>query len=254
MSEEGYPVPGRPAPLEIKDGANPEHICCDTSGLLQVFVADQALVLRSLRDTYQIQPLVVEAVDSEVRYKLKQKWPDRLSAYTKATRNGLVAVLNADYLASCGHAASASGTMMTAINKTGDDFYRRVDRGEAYTHAAANLLEVPTLSEDINAVFKLLDAKHKLPRPILRAFDLFMFGLQIGILDISDCARIRKLLMRCEEFVPECFAKCSFEDGLPNFYARLLDADRTRVGSENPRTRFDDRLLVRKKSQPAAGG
>jgi hypothetical protein len=85
------------------------------------------------------------------------------------------------------------------------------------------------------------------PRPILRFWGLIVFGHQLTLLDVNECDRIRQTLQRLGERGHSCFMSKSFHDGLSDFYARLLDADRLPIGSIQPQERLDERLLLRRK-------
>ena len=50
--------------------ANPRLIVIDSSVLVQVIATDQIGVLRLLRSNYGVQPVIVQAVESEVSYLL----------------------------------------------------------------------------------------------------------------------------------------------------------------------------------------
>jgi hypothetical protein len=48
---------------------------------------------------------------------------------------------------------------------------------------------------------------------MFRAFDLYTFSHQCGVLTIKDCDNIRQLLYGHHEWLPDAFFKCSFADG-----------------------------------------
>ncbi len=230
------PAPGVPS--------NPQFIVGDTSALLQLVIADQVKPLRSLKSDYGIQCVVHEAVEYELTRKVKQKWPDRLKTLDKALGSSLIGVLSERLLQARGYSVEEGRCIIDRIDALGDQYYIRVDYGEAYTHAAANVLHVPALSYDIQALRKLLSDGVRLERPILRAFDMFTFAFQIGAMSNDECRKVRKVLMKAGEAIPACFANCSYADGLPKFFARLLDRDQQLVGANGPIGDFDDRLWV----------
>ena len=133
---------------------------------------------------------------------------------------------------------------MNGVSVLGQKYSNIVDRGEAYSYAAANLLRVPLLSNDAAALADLVDQKITIPTTVLRAFDILVFGLQIGVDTEDGCDEARKALVKLGEFVPACFQNASFQSGLPSFFARLADGSLTLVGSGRPFTRFDTRLWV----------
>jgi hypothetical protein len=91
----------------------------------------------------------------------------------------------------------------------------------------------------MDAIRILRAASTGIPDRILRFFDLIIFLFQIKQLTAVECKAIRQQLMARGEYIPACFKNCSFEDGLPQFYARLLDRSLPRIGSD---AAFDQRL------------
>jgi hypothetical protein len=53
-------------------------------------------------------------------------------------------------------------------------------------------------------------------------------------LSVKECDDLRHGLARRGEWLPDAFLKRSFSDGLPMFYARLLDNDLQAIGSATP--------------------
>lgn len=142
-----------------------------------------------------------------------------------------LAVLNSDFLERHGY---PSTPVMNEINRLGREYSVRIHPGEAYTHAAANILSMPSLSQDVEALWKLRDAGIYIQQTILRAFDIIIFGLQIGRLTQDDCERARRDLYKNGQKLLRCFANCSVRDGLSGFYARLLDGAYPEIGASVP--------------------
>lgn len=239
-------VPGLPA--------NPIAIVCDTSSLVQIFAADMAKILHSLNTEYSVQPVVVEAVEAELRMVLERRHPDRIAPFEKAIRKCTIKVLSEDLL--CEQLGNTTGVRQyERINKLGEAYYVHVQRGEAYTHAAADILGLPPLSNDFSAVNNLLGRGIRLTLPVLRSFDVFGFGLQTEAISAADCEAVRKELQRRREGVPQCFENCSFRDGCMRFFFRLVDSKLPLIGSPDKTDRFDDRVyLLRNATDPSPQG
>jgi hypothetical protein len=141
---------------------------------------------------------------------------------------------------------SGADSWLRQIEAEGERLYSIVDRGEAFSHAASSVLDAPIATNDTSAVYRLIRGKENVPRPILRFWDLIVLCYQIDMLTEGDCDRIRQVLERIGERLPACFDRRAFRDGLPGFYARLADIDRTLVGAAEPQERLDERLLLRR--------
>ena len=221
---------------------NPEFIVADTSALFQLVMCDQITLLRTLKADYGVQTAIVEAVEAELRFLLAdEKFKSGQPVLRKAFGNRSVEVLNKVFL-KARYGPIADG-LLAQMNQRGAEMARIVDRGEAYSHSAAMILSVPIATHDYSAVNRLFQEGVVVPRPIIRAFDLVVFGLQTECLTEQDCNGMRKELFRKQQYLPQCFERCAFRDGLPNFYARVLDGSKPRPGSRNPKERFDDACL-----------
>lgn len=230
------PAPGLPL--------NPTLIVADSSALLQIIISDEVAPLRILKQDYGIQLAVHEAVESEINWRVQKKFPERLPTLKKILSTNTVEVLSRSLLSERGYKSAAA--LIEQIDLLGQKFALRVDRGEAYTHAAGNVLGVPALSQDLAAIWCLIDDGIAVQRPILRAFDVLLFGVQIGAIGWETCRTARRQLLKAKEGLLPCFANCSVEDGMPNFYLRLCDADLPVIGGSAPVEKFDDRIYVRK--------
>jgi hypothetical protein len=194
-------LPGQPE--------NPSLLVCDTSSLIQLIIAERTALLHTLRNDYRIQAVVVEAVEAELRRNIERRFTDKANILKKALNSKSIVVLDEAVLEANGF--RAANALLEQIDELGADFALRIDRGEAYTHSAAQVLTIPTLSQDLRAISKLIQDKVRVARPILRAFDVILFGLQIGELTIGDCNTARRVLLKRKEAVLSCFANCSIE-------------------------------------------
>jgi hypothetical protein len=78
--------------------------------------------------------------------------------------------------------------------------------------------------------------------PILRCFDLLVFGYEAGVLDLKDSNNARSELLKCNEGLPKPFQHASFEDGMNKFSARLFGG----APAANPSTdaSYSSRLFI----------
>lgn len=104
---------------------------------------------------------------------------------------------------------------------------------------------MPALSQDLSALWALIGDGIDVQRPILRAFDVLIFGVQTSVIDWAACAKVRKNLLKAEETILPCFENCSVQDGMAKFYLCLCDANRDPLGAPAPAEKFDDRIYVR---------
>lgn len=220
----------------------------DTSALLQVIATEQLGVLRFLRSSYEIQMAIVEAVRSEAEHCLTNvpKFRGRQNQLRKAIGNNTLAVVNRDLLITL--VGTSAEPLICQIESEGARLFRAVDRGEAYSHAASMVLDVPIVTNDASAVRKLLRDGECLPRPILRFWDLIVFAHQCGHVDARACDKIRQALRKLREKTHPCFTNRSFEEGLQQFYPRMISADYEIVGAEQPQDELDHdpRFVVRR--------
>ena len=221
----------------------PAVVVCDSSVLFPIVLVNRFDLLRMIRDRYAIQPLIHEAVHAEIQ-RLLGKWhKDRVGAFQKCLRTGAVKTLDEESLSDAGF--NPADAVIDQIDELGARFNAlAVDRGEAYTHAAGNVLKVPTFSQDIRALQRLKEAGYYAERPILRLFDLLALAFQVGQLDGRECHKTVRALIDLGEAVPACFTNCGFEDGLRSYFPRLIDSVLDRVGLQEPPGHFDDRLII----------
>jgi hypothetical protein len=220
---------------------NPPLILFDTDVLFQIFIAQQIQLLRHLKQTYRIQPAVAESVDVEVR--TNKKFRGQFSGmYQKALASETVLVVEQRTLPS--FIATDARTIYNSIQTLGLQYNRFMDKGESYTHAAGVILRVPVASNDGSALLVAQRNGIQVYEPVLRMFDLVVLGRQIAFYSDSDCNKIRKELLNRNEGVPAAFKNCSFEDGLPNFYARIIDGFLQVIGAPGPLSKRDSRVTI----------
>jgi hypothetical protein len=229
-------IPGKPA--------NPLFIVIDTSVLLQLIATDQLPLLRWLRSEYKVQPAITSAVESETLQILTTigKFMGRQERLKKALTNNTISLIDRQSLGAI--LGTGVDALLRQMDSEGQRLHFRVDRGEAYTHAAAAVLGVPVATNDTSAVNRLLRDEESIPRPILRFWDLIVFGHQTGQLDDTSCDKIRQALGKINESLPQCFTGRSFNVGLAEFYARLVDGLAPLIGAPNPQGKLDDRLVL----------
>ena len=213
--------------------SDPRVLLFDTDALIQLFLTAKQtkslLPLRTLRDEYGIQPVIVAEV--EVELASHRKYGAKVvPEFRKALGNGALEILDIGSMSKYVPTALASGVFAT-YQRLGQRYALVVDRGEAYTHAAAVTLDVPAVSNDVSALRALTFHDYQVPSPVLRVFDLFAFALQTGVLDLRDCDAARKELLGRNEHIPRAFQHAAFTDGMKSFCPRILDGARSAVGT-----------------------
>jgi hypothetical protein len=221
---------------------NPALLLCDSDALVQLFIADEFRPLQSLRTQFNIQPAVVPEVDLELRWLGKHK--DRfVPPLDKALKTGTL--LKLDQSTFQGYLGTATpGASWTTYQSLGAQYYGHVQRGEAYTHAAAVTLGMPALTNDGNAVRVLEGQMLSVAVPVLRSFDLITFALEFGVLQIKDCEEIRSELIKNGEGVPGPFAHASFADGARKFPCRLRCGKASDATGVPPTKHYEPLIIV----------
>lgn len=224
---------------------NPQFIVIDSSVVLPLIATDQVGILRLFRGDYGIRPVIVQAVESEVFYNLRNvpKFRGREEQFRKALGNNTLVILDRGALAP--FVGSNVDSWIRQMESEGQRLYAMVDRGEAFTHAASIVLGAPVATSDMSAVHRLLRNGEDIPRPIIRFWDLVVFAYQVGRLDEAACDRIRQTFPRLKEKTLQCFTDRSYIDGLTMFYPRLVCLAHQPVGADQPQERLDERLLLR---------
>jgi hypothetical protein len=225
---------------------NPPIVVCDTDGLVQAFKAREIRPLRVLKDAYAIQPVIMPEVENELAWLNNGRFDRDLGL---ALSKGMLQVLDQSALTKhFGGSAHVPPATITAawstIQSSGATYRKHVDRGEAYTHAAAAFLSVPALSHDMRAVRTLLRVGLRVGTPILRYFDILTLCRQIGEMDEVGCDQARKGLLQENERIQAEFVHASFKDGLSKFSPRIADGNSPRIGMPCVGTECYERELI----------
>ncbi len=200
---------------------NPRLLLCDSDVLVQLFLVDELRPLQKLKQSFGIQATIVLEVELELRWTAKHRArfvPQLDRALKHQTLVKLDPSLFQTHLNE-----SPPGTSWGTFQTLGARNYGHVQRGEAYTFAAASTLCMPAASNDFRALEMLRQQMLSLPTPVLRCFDLLEFARQCGTLTLKECEEIRSGLLRKGEGIPRAFKHASFEDGLNNFTCRLKE-------------------------------
>ena len=221
---------------------NPSLLICDSDVLVQLFLAGELRPLRDLKSLYGVQPAITQEVDVELRW-LGHYGNRFVHQLDKSLKAGLIAQLDKALFQSLLSAASP-GASWASFQSLGARYMGFVDKGEAYTHASGVVLHMPTASDDFRAIQVLQFQMQTLPAPVLRSFDLLGFGLESGILSVSDCEKARSNLLKEGRWIPSAFKNASFADGMANFRLRLRDSTKASSPSPQPPTDFSDSLLI----------
>ena len=228
--------------------ARPQLLPCDADALIQAFLSNNVKPLQVLHRRFGIQPVVVPEVELELRSN--RKFGQRIAPeLKKALGTGVLRVLDNTVLENLfpGPSASTSAAAtISAIQTLGSQYEVNVDFGEAYTHAAAVTLGVPSLSHDITALRALVNAGARVPDPVLRWFDLMVLALQVGEMSQAECDTVRKTLCALSEWVPLSFQHDSFRGGLSSFCPRILDGNLAPIGAPTAKVGapFANRLVL----------
>ncbi len=203
---------------------NPPILPFDSDVLIQFFLARELRPLSVLQRSYGIQPVIVTEVDLELRRvgKYKARFARFVPDLDKALRNQLLRILDETLFQSL-LSNAPTGASWAAFQSLGSEYYKHVQRGEAYTHAAAITLGLPAVSNDYDAIQTLEAQVLALPTPVLRGFDLLAFCHGTGAMTLRECDDVRQELRRHNEGIPKAFMNASFEDGMKSFTCRLLD-------------------------------
>lgn len=230
-----------PSPL----APNPSLLLIDADALLQFLIAGEMRQFRAIKQSFDIQPAIVEAVEMEIRKskKFRAKFTKDLQ---KAIDSETLLVLDTRSL--WRFVEVDANTIYDALQTRGFQYARVLDYGEAYTFAAAVVLRAPVISNDINAIRAAARAKLDLPTYLFRAFDVLILCNHSGLMSDSECDATRKSLIAANEWVPASFQHASFCDGLNRFYPRMLVLAKTPVGVEEPQNDLDVRIFVKPKA------
>lgn len=221
---------------------NPPLLVCDSDALVQFFLIDDLRPLQALTTTFDIQPTITLEVDLELRWlaKYKSRFVPKLD---KALKHGILTKLDQNtfqgYLG-----AAAAGTSWGSFQALGVRYYGVVQRGEAYTHAAAVSLGMPALSNDGKAVRVLEGQMMSVAVPVLRFFDIIIFAHESGALTTKECEEIRSALFTNGEGLPGPFQNASFINGAKTFPCRLRVGNSTAAPSPEPMNHYDPLTII----------
>lgn len=231
--------------------SNPSHLPIDSDVLIQLLVAGNLKPLQQLKKVYGIQVTIVVEVENELRTNKKHKKYIQPN-FDKAIAAGTIEVFDQNALQTFLSSKQShllnkiAPTAWSTIQSTGTSYNLFVGIGEAYTHAAAVVLGVPSASHDKNALNVLENKGLEIPSPVLRTFDLVALCYQAGLLTEQECDEIRKALLAVGEWLPQEFQNHSFEDGINSYSCRLYDCSRPSVGvCPPPKHLYEKRLLIR---------
>lgn len=213
--------------------ARPAFIFCDADAIFQFLLVGEIRPFRVLRSSYSIQPLIVPEVEIELRSH--KRLSSRIAPELKrALQNNLLQVLDKSILEThYGRAPSApmaATAVLNQIKTLGKQYEKHIDFGEAYTHAAAIAMGVPSMSNDVSALKVLVNVGQTVPATVLRSFDLISLCCQVGAMSEHDCDQFRAALVREKEHVPSCFQHQSFGNGLSDFEPRICDVRYAPIG------------------------
>ncbi len=191
----------------------------DSDALIQIFIAGQQELLRMLREDYGVSCYLMNEVEVELRKnpKFSSLIRPRLE---KALKHKYISLLSSSELERLAP-PDTEPVSLAEIRELGQEYAMEIGPGEAFTHAAAILLDVPSVSNDMNAI-KILETRgRRMPRTILRSFDLFAFFYIEKQLTTREVEHIRKDLLAQGEWVPPSIKNASFEDGIGSIRCRL---------------------------------
>ena len=192
----------------------------DTDALVQVFLTSQHNLLNLLNRDFGVSCFIMMEVEVELRSKPKFSGLIK-PQLEKALKSGWLKILSSSDLDNLPCLQRSTLVTLAEIRQLGAEYELVVQRGEAYTHAAAVLLDVPSVSNDANAI-QVLEAQGKLlPLSVLRSFDLFAFFHIEKYLDKQAVEGIRTTLRDYSEWIPNAMKTTSFVDGVQKFGCRL---------------------------------
>lgn len=215
---------------------NPSPILVDSDCLIQIFLARQRRLLPQLRSSFSVETAVVAEVEAEVRFHRKFKSQFEPELLRAVQGNEILVLENKTlrrYLADRGFAEPRAARIIQDVDDRGLLFSRTIGLGEAYTHAAASILQLPVMSHDRAATNELEREGNPTGVPVVGFFDLLALAYSEGWLDEGQCEGVRKFLAGRGEFVPRCFRKTSFAAGLTSFRPRLVRCATTPVPACN---------------------
>jgi hypothetical protein len=221
---------------------NPALLLFDSDVLVQLFLVGDLRILDGLKRIFGIQPAIVQEVDIELRWLARFK--DRFVAQLEKTLKHDTLVRLDQSLFQSFLSNAAPGASWSTFQSLGSQYYGYVQRGEAYTHAAAVTLGFPAASNDFRAIQTLQFQMLTLPTPVLRCFDLLVFAQESGILKLKDCETFRSELLKQREHIPRPFLHSSFEDALSAFTCRLRKSTNPTGAASSRPASYSDPLVI----------
>jgi hypothetical protein len=222
-------------------------VLIDSDALIQILLTNSTGLLRKLKTDYSIQSLIVQAVEAEVLRLTSGRLRHIRARFDKTINSSTVRVLTEDFLAH-DKGRAIGGSLFNQAEQLGRRLHLSIDRGEAYSHGAAMTLGVPVVTHDRQAINKLGMDGVQFTEPLLRLYDLIGFGVQTGSLNHADCDKVRDTLLNENEWVMPCFRSCKYGEGLPFFFARLVDPAFPLIGAARPAQSLDKRLYISRAS------
>jgi hypothetical protein len=221
---------------------NPPLLLCDSDALVQFFLIDDLRPLQALKAQFNIQPTITLEVDLELRWLAKRKnyFVPKLD---KALKHGTLVKLDPGTFQ--GYLGDApAGTSWGSYQALGVRYYGFVQRGEAYTHAAAVSLGMPAMSNDGRAVRVLEGQMMSVAVPVFRFFDIIVFAHEFGVLTTKDCEDVRSELLKNGEGIPGPFLNASFVNGAKTFPCRLRAGNSTGGPYPQPMNHYDPLTII----------
>jgi hypothetical protein len=191
----------------------------DTDALAQIFLTEHYNIFQILSSDFGVDSYLMSEVEVELRSNKKfgALIRPRLDKALRTKALKLITSAELERMQSEGSDLVSLGD----IRELARDYALDVGTGEAATHAAGVLLDVPTVSNDFNAIRVLEEKGRILPPTILRSFDLFGFLFFEKYIDASAGEQIRKTLRAQNEGMPATLINQSFEDGIQGIQCRL---------------------------------
>jgi len=194
-----------------------------------------------------MQPVIVEAVNAEVvgviRGGQKAVFTNLEERFKKALRTNAISLADESRVKDW-YGAQARA-IFAQMNSEGHRLYGLIDRGEAFSHAAANTLSAPIATNDFSAVHKLREEGESFAvEPILGFWDLMVFAHQVGLCTENECDDVRQQLVRAKESLPVELRNTSFQTGLQKYFCKLADRDCPIAGSAQREVGRSQRLFV----------
>ena len=229
---------------------NPDFLFCDSDVLIQLFLVKQTRLLDRLSSEYHIRPIVVSEVEGEIRNhrKFGQEFEQ---PFLDATRSEILGILDEDTfgncLADCGFPLRLSENLWEKIQDLGNRLSSCIQGGEAYTHAAGQVLSMPILSNDYAAINTLRNSGCPTAVPALRSFDLFCFAYKQKWLDTGSFKSLLQALASKNEWIHQDFLGMPWpqlEEKIETFQCRLIAWEKHGSSPPSPNRYMDPLYLT----------